>query len=305
MLVQSRDQRSTMVLRGRPATGETAAIANEYEDEWIDLVPGVPALLPDGRLVMTGHERGTRRLLVGGESVTPIDLEVRSVVDVSEAGITFQANPRGDATELHVWRWHDGGLSAVTTDAGVHTAVVGGGTTVIRSATLDRAGSRVVTIGHRFASFAETPLVTPNVEIFQAGVRSLATAVLLPHGHDGSKLPVLLDPYGGPHALRVQRSSNAFASSQWFADQGFAVVVADGRGTPGRGSSWERTVLPRPRHPGARRPDRRTARRRRNVPPSSTSTGSPSAGGASAGTSRRSPCCAGPTCSTPRSPVRR
>ena len=243
MLVQSRDQRSTMVLRVDTATGETAAIANEYEDEWIDLVPGVPALLPDGRLVMTGHERGTRRLLVGGESVTPIDLEVRSVVDVSEAGITFQANPRGDATELHVWRWHDGGLSAMTTDAGVHTAVVGGGTTVIRSATLDRAGSRVVTIGHRFASFAETPLVTPNVEIFQAGVRSLATAVLLPHGHDGSKLPVLLDPYGGPHALRVQRSSNAFASSQWFADQGFAVVVADGRGTPGRGSSWERTVL--------------------------------------------------------------
>ena len=175
--------------------------------------------------------------------VTPIDLQVRSVVDVSEAGITFQANPRDDATELHVWRWHDGGLSAVTTDAGVHTAVVGGGTTVIRSATLDRAGSRVVTIGHRFASFAETPLVTPNVEIFQAGVRSLATAVLLPHDHDGSPLPVLLDPYGGPHALRVQRSSNAFASSQWFADQGFAVVVADGRGTPGRGSSWERTVL--------------------------------------------------------------
>jgi dipeptidyl-peptidase-4 len=53
---------------------------------------------------------------------------------------------------------------------------------------------------------------------------------------------VLLDPYGGPHAQRVVRSYNAFASSQWFADQGFAVVVADGRGTPGRGSAWERSV---------------------------------------------------------------
>ena len=30
--------------------------------------------------------------------------------------------------------------------------------------------------------------------------------------------------------------------SQWFADQGFAVVVIDGRGTPGRGSDWERAV---------------------------------------------------------------
>jgi dipeptidyl-peptidase-4 len=31
-------------------------------------------------------------------------------------------------------------------------------------------------------------------------------------------------------------------TSQWFADQGFAVLVADGAGTPGRGSAWEREV---------------------------------------------------------------
>ena len=39
------------------------------------------------------------------------------------------------------------------------------------------------------------------------------------------------------------RSHNAFCASQWFADQGFAVVVADGRGTPGRGTDHERAVL--------------------------------------------------------------
>jgi dipeptidyl-peptidase 4 len=84
--------------------------------------------------------------------------------------------------------------------------------------------------------------VSPNVEILHFGERGLATAVLFPHDHDGSPLPVLLDPYGGPHALRVTRSRNAFVTSQWFADQGFAVVVTDGRGTPGRGSEWERAV---------------------------------------------------------------
>src|SRR5690606_24277189 len=31
-------------------------------------------------------------------------------------------------------------------------------------------------------------------------------------------------------------------TSQWFADQGFAVVVADGRGTPGRSPAWEKAV---------------------------------------------------------------
>jgi dipeptidyl-peptidase-4 len=53
---------------------------------------------------------------------------------------------------------------------------------------------------------------------------------------------VLLDPYGGPHAQRVIGSRNAFLTPQWLADQGFAVLVVDGRGSPGRGPAWEREV---------------------------------------------------------------
>jgi len=41
----------------------------------------------------------------------------------------------------------------------------------------------------------------------------------------------------------VLASGLAFASDQWLADQGFAVIVADGRGTPGRGPAWERAVM--------------------------------------------------------------
>ncbi|MPZ72643.1 MAG: prolyl oligopeptidase family serine peptidase, partial [Nitriliruptorales bacterium] len=54
--------------------------------------------------------------------------------------------------------------------------------------------------------------------------------------------PVLLDPYGGPHVQRVLRSYNAYLESQWFADAGFAVLVIDGRGSPGRGPAWEHAV---------------------------------------------------------------
>ena len=68
-------------------------------------------------------------------------------------------------------------------------------------------------------------------------------AVLSPEHEPDGPLPVLLDPYGGPHALRVQAARAAFGPSQWFADQGFVVVVADGRGTPMRGPAWEREVL--------------------------------------------------------------
>ena len=53
---------------------------------------------------------------------------------------------------------------------------------------------------------------------------------------------MLLDPYGGPHAQRVLKARSAYLTAQWFAEQGFAVVIADGRGTPGRGPEWERAV---------------------------------------------------------------
>jgi dipeptidyl-peptidase-4 len=67
--------------------------------------------------------------------------------------------------------------------------------------------------------------------------------VLFPSWHvPGSRLPVLMDPYGGPAMQRVSKTASLFLASQWFAEQGFAVVVADGRGTPGRGPSWDRTI---------------------------------------------------------------
>jgi dipeptidyl-peptidase-4 len=53
---------------------------------------------------------------------------------------------------------------------------------------------------------------------------------------------VLLDPYGGPHGARVLKAAGAHSTSQWFADNGFAVLVVDGRGMDGRGPAWDRMV---------------------------------------------------------------
>jgi dipeptidyl-peptidase-4 len=100
------------------------------------------------------------------------------------------------------------------------------------------------------ASLAESPaLPEPRPILFGAGPREVRTAVLFPSWHrpgqrrsGQGKLPVLLDPYGGPHAQRVLAARSAYLTGQWFAEQGFAVVIADGRGTPGRGPQWERAV---------------------------------------------------------------
>ena len=243
LTVQSRDQRSLMVLEADPQIGDTAPIHSDGDLAWVELVPGTPAVLSDGRLVMAADRDGARRLMVDGSAVTPTDLQVRAIVSANSDTVTFLANPLDDATQQHVWRWSDDDLVALTDSAGVHTAVVGGDTVVLRSAVLEQPGATTAVLGGpAIRSYAQTPLVRPNVGLHCYGTRRLATAVLLPHDHDGSKLPVLLDPYGGPHAQRVLAAHNAYLSSQWFADQGFAVVVIDGRGTPGRGSDWERAV---------------------------------------------------------------
>ena len=89
------------------------------------------------------------------------------------------------------------------------------------------------------------PPFRPSVTLLRAGATALRTAVLFPEGHEpGSRrLPVLMNPYGGPHAQRVLAASRMFLEPQWMANQGYCVIVADGRGTPGRDPQWERAVL--------------------------------------------------------------
>jgi dipeptidyl-peptidase-4 len=108
-----------------------------------------------------------------------------------------------------------------------------------------QAVNSAATVVATIDSLAEQPgLPGLRVSLLRAGPRELRTALLLPSWHvpGSAKLPVLMDPYGGPHSQRVLASADAFLTSQWFADQGFAVVVADGRGTPGRGPEWDRAI---------------------------------------------------------------
>ncbi len=242
--VQSRDQRNVEVLTAEPTTGETTVVFADTDSSWVELVPGVPRFSGAGELVTCADRDGARRLLISGEPVTPDDLQVRSVVAADSAGVVFIANPIDDATVAHVWRHTAAGtLEALTDEPGVHSAAAGGGTVVVRTATLDEPRTYWDTLdGVELRSHAASPNLTLNASITFLGVRHLSTVVVLPNGHDGSPLPVLVDPYGGPHALRAVRSHLAHLSSQWFADQGFAVVVTDGRGTPGRGSEWERAL---------------------------------------------------------------
>ncbi|MER6185571.1 prolyl oligopeptidase family serine peptidase [Streptomyces sp. NPDC001652] len=253
LLVQARDQRSQLFLAVDPGSGATRMVHADEDPTWLDLFPGVPCWSPSGRLVRIADEGGARVLTVGERPLTGPQLHVRAVLDVSDDDVLISASAGERAAapetgEVHVYRVNELGMERVSQEPGVHSAVRAGGVTVLVSATPGRAGSRaqVLRDGKRTStvtSYAEDPGMSPRMILTEGGARRIPCAVLLPQDHDGvTPLPVLMDPYGGPHGPRVLAAHNAHLTSQWFADQGFAVVVADGRGTPGRSPAWEKAI---------------------------------------------------------------
>jgi dipeptidyl-peptidase-4 len=248
LLVQTRDQRTVQLLEADAATGDTTLVWEESDPQWIELPEDAPIRLDDGRVVWVTADRAADayRLTVDGKAVTPAGLQVREVIPAG-AGVLFTASE--DPFEVHLWRWTPGaGAERLTDEAGVHTGVQGGDVLVVSSATAAalrrevtvRRGGAVVA---RIENLTEMPVVRPQPQLFRLGERELLTALLLPGGREPEgPLPVLLDPYGGPRGQRVFRTAAAHLTSQWFADQGFAVLVVDGRGMPGRGPAWDREV---------------------------------------------------------------
>ncbi|BEP14941.1 prolyl oligopeptidase family serine peptidase [Acidothermaceae bacterium B102] len=248
VVVQSRDQRRLQLLEVDDQTGATTLVREDADPIWVDIHPGVPAWLGDGRLVWLTDHDDTRGLSIGDDLVTPAGLQVSGVLGSGDDWVLIEASD--EPTESHVYRWSvSAGLERVTTAPGLYRAVAGGDVLALASATLDqvgtlwtltRAGAEIA----RLASFADKPSVHPFPVLLRTGSRELRTSLILPNNdaRPTGPLPVLMNPYGGPHGQQVLAARSVHLSSQWLADQGFAVVVADGRGTPGRGPAWDRTV---------------------------------------------------------------
>jgi dipeptidyl-peptidase-4 len=109
----------------------------------------------------------------------------------------------------------------------------------MRTVGVMRGGDEVAEI----RSLVESPVIETHPAFGVVGDRSIRVALCTPGGAEpDAPLPVIVDPYGGPHFARVLNAYRATLEPQWLADQGFAVLVADGRGTPGRGVAWEHAV---------------------------------------------------------------
>ncbi|WP_030241690.1 prolyl oligopeptidase family serine peptidase [Streptomyces sp. NRRL S-350] len=243
--VQSRDQRTVRTLAIGP-DGTTRVLAERDDPHWIELLPGLPVRTAGGALIDTADDGDTRHLTVDGEPVTPAGLQLRAVLGTEGEQVLFTASD--EPTETHLWTYEPAvGVRRSSDGPGLHTGVGRGGTLVVTT----RATAHLTTVlrdgapARPLISYAEPPVVTARPELLRLGPRELRAGLFLPTGHrpgDGP-LPVLLDPYGGPATQKVTAGGVWWdLVSRWFAEQGFAVLVVDGRGTPGRGPLWDKTI---------------------------------------------------------------
>ncbi|MDS1272084.1 prolyl oligopeptidase family serine peptidase [Lipingzhangella sp. LS1_29] len=266
LVVQSRDQQQLCLLTVAPHSGSSEVLRRESGQPWVEIPSGVPARTGSGALVWIAPLADTYALNVDGQAVTPPDLYVRAVVDAgvtapedvadglplaSAARETVLFTASTEPTEVELWAYDpQRGLRRLGEPGGMQSGRLRGGTLVAQRRSLheDRVHTwieRAHTPTHTVVSHAQRPeLAPPRITLMRSGQEEIRTAVLLPSWYEpgSGPLPVLLDPYGGPHAQRVVAAYHAFLSPQWFAEQGFAVVVADGRGSPGRGLSWEHAL---------------------------------------------------------------
>lgn len=260
LVVLSRDQRTARILAVQP-DGSTSTLIEEHDPVWIESGPGAPAWSRGGELAWIAPRDDAYRLLLGDRALTPDGVQVRALLgfDALNAYLSVSFD---DPMRIHIVRvaLADGSLTQLSSVDGVNAAAIGGSLAVITSATLHEPNRRITVLRisdrgedggegaapkqlSELRSVAEQPRITVRPREMILGERALRGVLLLPSDHTpGTKLPVLLDPYGGPHAQMAVASHNAYLSSQWFADQGFAVLVVDGRGTPGRGPAWDRAV---------------------------------------------------------------
>jgi dipeptidyl-peptidase-4 len=185
-------------------------------------------------------------------AIQPASFGARSIAGLEPDGKAAIVLASREPLEQHVWRVPLDGSTplALTEGGGVHEAISDHGISVITSALRD-GGTTVRAMSaarasHTLPTLAERPALVPTtkIETVELEGRKHYAAITRPQRFDKSRrYPVLLRVYGGPGRQNVLDVRDSYLLDQWYADAGFIVIRADGRGTPHRGRSWERVIL--------------------------------------------------------------
>ncbi len=258
--VMDRRQQQTSLLSVDPATGRTAPVLGERDAAWINLYQGTPRWLADGKSFLwiterddTGPQLDLQLADATSRRLTPAGLRVHELLAVDETRRVAYVSASDEPTETHVWAVDlkkPGKARRLGQERGVEAGVFSNNAASrVRSLRPEQGAPRWIVedaserkLGE-LRSVAEAPGVEPNVEWTRVGHDSLRAFIVRPRDFQaGRRYPVVDWAYAGPHSQRVVRAGRQYLLEQWLADQGFIVVTVDGRGTPGRGRSFERAI---------------------------------------------------------------
>jgi dipeptidyl-peptidase 4 len=263
VLVQNRVQQEELLLAVDATTGATRQLLREADSAWLNLdQKPMPIWLKDGKQFLWTTERnGSWQIELHGvdgalvRTVTPPDFQLEELLDVNNSDRSIVVSGGPDSRERHLFRFSIDGKAEpqqLTRDAGRHLAVFGENkeTFLHRFDLLDgRSGWEVVRSSDAkpvapLPSVAERPTSLPKVELVRTdGARLMDGAIVRPRDFKkGTRYPVILDVYAGPHHKQVIAQPDRYMIDQWMADRGYIVVALDGRGTPGHGREWERAI---------------------------------------------------------------
>jgi len=265
----NREQTIEKLVSVDPATGRTKDLITETDPAWVNIEAGqgfrtpgsqtLPVWIEGGKKFLWSAERNNQWQLEVHNAdgsldhvITSPDLPFMGLVaaDEGKKAIYYSAHPTRFDTAIYRVDFDGGASTAITPVSGVHDVVANqNGTPAVMIDNFADASGNVgnvildpdgKTLG-KLPSVAEAPSIALNMQFAQVGPQKLDAMIVLPHdAKPQQKLPVILSVYAGPSFKTVLHEP--YYENQCMADQGYAVVSVDGRGTPGRDHDFERAI---------------------------------------------------------------
>jgi dipeptidyl-peptidase-4 len=249
--------------------GRSQLMLTEKSDTWIEIRDDFRLLKSGGFLWTSWRDGFTHIYLYSFNKDNPLASPARMVqqltrgewevteidaVDEQADTVYFTAN-EGDARERHLYSvsLQGGATQRISREAGTHDAEFSPNAKQYvneYSATLTAPQYQMCSIGGGCTTFWRSQPVDQYAWVRPEFVDFKTEDGTLLHGElflppepapRGEKVPIILNPYGGPHGQMVQNTwpGKVVLFSQVLAQNGFAVLSLDNRGSGGRGRKFE------------------------------------------------------------------
>jgi dipeptidyl-peptidase 4 len=253
------------------ASGKSRRVLSEKSDTWIETDDNFQVLKSADRFVWPSWRDGhTHLYLYSFDKANPLaadaklvnqitkgDFEVFEVNGVEDAtGTVFVTTNAGDARQRHLCSVKlDGSGFQVLTKGGTHQATVAPNARYFVdhfSATMTPPQLSFCVVGGSCNTFWQSKsldsykLVAPQFVDFKAEDGTvLHGEIFLPPDSAGKKIPLLNNPYGGPHGQSVRDAWGGanFLFNQILMHDGIAVLVVDNRGMGARGKKFAAALM--------------------------------------------------------------